>query len=577
MYQEGGIMIYIKRKKETIKSISILLLGIICLCWIKVNLINTKASTEVIALEEVLPHNVEVEESNIKLKVEELYESRGQVINEEEIGKVLTKILGVAYEPQIQIQGQKGSYGVVIIYDAINQEQSLSKAKREQVALIDACLIMSLFNEVDVVTIRNIQEKIDVEKVIYRLDLEDYFQMTVGAYQSQETFVKIASEFLNTEKVTTYWSMKHPFDSPLGETVEKFYKCNFPSQWDTLEDALADVDETLGETLNQQYGYRFWIQGLNYNHPPMNYYAAYQLIQYYGNSNLDEILLELASCKNQSEHLKVQQACDFVMNVLSKALKPDECVIFTTYNELALQAREGLYGIVDNQLIEIATWQGEEPGGFEVVSVSSNKKSVLCKLHTSDQNYLYMIPIDEVGSYKVSETMVHNEDGVLSRELTNLMKEVALNEEMGDEVIKEIDAGNFQSRWLFKNILMLSVSAGESFVYDGEKNSLSSEMLFSQDFNAEYLIEGLKEKFDALKEKEISSMSNGYQIQEVTIDTDQIFIYQYESKRQKNMDLLKEKQNIKPLQIHWSKGKIYVTYEGERTDIIKALDLLMTE
>lgn len=570
-------MIYIKRKKETIKSISILLLGIICLCWIKVNLINTKASTEVTALEEAILHNVEVKESNIELKVEELYESRGQVINKEEIGRVLTKMLGGAYEPQVQIEDQKGTYGVVITYDVINQEQSLSKTKIEQVALIDACLIMSLYNEVDVVTIRSTQEKIDVEKIIYKLDLEEYFQMTIGAYQSQETFAKIMGEFLDTEKVNKYWSMKHPFDSQLGEAVEKFYKYNFPAQWDTLESALIGIDESLGDMLNEQYGYKFWIQGLNYNHPVMNYYAAYQLIQYYGNSNLDEILLELASCKNQSEHLKVQQACDFVMNVLSKALKPDECVVFTTYNELALQGREQLYGIVDNQLIEIATWQGEEPGGFEVVSVSSNKKSVLCKLHTSDQDYLYMIPIDEVGRYKVSETMVHNGDGVLSRELTNLMKEVALNEEMGDEVIEEIDAGNFQSRWLFKNVLMLSVSAGESFVYDGEKNSLSSEILFSQDFNAEYLIEGLKEKFDGLEEKEISSMSNGYQIQEVTIDTDQIFIYQYESKRQKNMDLLKEKQDIKPLKVHWSKGKIYVTYEGERTDIIKALDLLMTE
>lgn len=573
--QKGAIIIYIKRKEETVKNLSILLLGIICLCWIKVNLINTEASTEVVELEEVIPHNVEMEESNVELKIEELYESRGQAINEEEIEKLITNRLGVIYEPQIQIENKKGSYSVVVTYNVMNQEQSLSETKIEQVALIDACLIMSLFNEVDVVTIRNVQEKIKVEKVIYKLDLEDYFQMIIGDYQNQEAFVKIVGEFLSIEKVNKYWSMKHPFDSQLGEAVEKFYKYNFPSQWDTLESALVHVDEILSETLNEQYGYKLWIQGLNYDHSAMNYYAAYQLIQYYGDNNLDEILLELASCKNQSDHPKVQQACDFVMNVLSKALKPDERVIFTTYNELALQGRKRLYGIVENQLIEIAIWQGEKPGNFEIVSVSSDKKSVLCKLHTFDQDYLYMIPVDAVGGYKVSETMVQNEDGILSRELTNLMKEVAFNEEMGDEVIREIATGDFQIRWLFNEVLMFSTGSKEGFVYDGKKKSLSSETLFNQDFDTEYLIEGLKERFENLTEKEKRSVSDKYQIQEITIDGEPILIYEYKSKKQKNMDLLKEKQEI--LKKHWSKGKIYVIYEGEHIDIIKALELIMTE
>lgn len=568
---------YIRRREETTKNIIVLLIGIICLGLVTMNLINSKGSKEVVELEQILPHSVDAEESHIQFKIEEVYQSDKQIVNKEDIEKIITKVLGTSYLPEIQIEGKKGFYGVVITYNETNQEPNISKRKREQVALIDACLLMHLFDEVDVVTVKYTQSKMNEQRILYRLDLEDYFKISFRNYPEQKMFSKLIEEFLNSDKVSEYWSMKHPFDSSLNEEVEKFYKCNFPTQWDTLEEGLTYIDEDLGRVLNQQYGYKFWIQGLKYDHPIMNYYAAYQLIQYYGDNNLDEILLELASCKIRTKNLQVKQACDFIMNVLSKALEPDKCVIFTTYNELIMQEREQLYGIVDNQLIQVATWQGEGQAGFEVVSLSSDKRSVLCKLHTFNGEYLYVIPIDTVGGYQVNETVVQREEVIYSRELMNLIKEVVLNEEMGDEVMREIDEGKLQSRWLFKDVLLLSVSAEESFVYDGKQNSLCSETFFNQGFDAEYLLEGLKERFIDLEEKEVDALSNECRIQEITIGTEKIWVYEYESKRQKNIALLKEKQEIKPLQTRWSKGKIYVIYEGRDRELIKILDLLMME
>lgn len=569
-------MRYIKTRKETIKNVSVLMAAILCLCWITMYLINIKVSGEEIDLEEIMVHSMELEENIIELKIGELYESRGEVVNEEEIGKIIEEVLDATYLSQIQIESKKGSYSVEITYDETNQVPSLSKAKREQVTLLDASLLMSLFNEIDVVTVQSIMKDNNEERVVYRLDLEDYFKMSLNAYQSKEIFAKIAQEFLDKENVSRYWGMKHPFDSSLGQAVEKFYKYNFPSKWDTFEEVVDYIDESFEGTLENQYGYPLWIQGLNYDHPAMNYYAAYKLIGYYGNNNLDEILLELASCKNQSKDFKVQQACQFVMNVLSKNLKSDEVVVFTTYNELELQGGKKLYGLVENQLVEIAIWQGEKPGGFKVISISSDKKSVLCKIHTPNQDYLYIVPINSAGGYRVNETSVEKEE-VISRELTNLMKEVALNEEMSHDVIKEIEIGNFQSRWLFKDILILSVEAGESFIYDGQKGGLSSETVFNQEFDSQYLIQGLKERFANLQEKEAYSRPAVYQIKEIMIDTNKIVIYEYESKKQKNMALLKEKQDVKSLKNQWSKGKIYVTYEGEDAEMIRTLSVLMAE
>lgn len=570
-------MKYNGRKKENIKNALIVLIGIVCLYCITINLRNIKASIEVIESEEIEGQNVITEEKNIELEIDNLYESMGQAFNEEETSKVVTQVLGDLYLPKVEIDSKKQSYGVTITYDETSKEQSLSKAKKEQVALVNACLLMSLFNNnIDVVTVRSMSGEVYEEKVIYRPDLEAYFGISLRKVDNKNTFVRIANEFLNSEAVNRYWSMNHPYDSKLGEAVEKFYKYNFPSDWE-IDEALPYIEETLGADLAEQYGYKLFIQGLNYEHPLMNYYAAYRLIEYYGNNNIDEILLEIASCKNKSSSEEVKAACTFVMNVLSSQLAEDEVLIFTRYGESELQGGKKLYGLVGEKLVEIATWQGEELGGFEVISVSANKKSVLCKIHTLGKSYLYMIPLDTTGGYVVNEATVQKGEQIISREITNLMKEVALNEEMDSRVFQDIDEGIFQSRWLFENALILSINEGESFVYDGNKDSLLSEDVFSQRFDTTYLVQGLKEKFDHLTEKEVIRANEQYQVKEITIYNEKLIVYEYDNKMQKNIELLKERQQENQVEKQWSKGKIHVTYSGDHTDIMNTLNRLMTE
>ncbi|MBU3803568.1 MAG: hypothetical protein H9872_02255 [Candidatus Cellulosilyticum pullistercoris] len=369
-------MNYNGRKKDNIKNGLILLIGLVCLWGITMNLRSAEAAIEEMDTDEIVSQTIITEEKNIEIEVNELYQSMGQAVEVEEIRNVVMQVLGDSYFPEIEIDGKGQFYSVTIIYDETNKDQVLSKAKKEQVALVNACLLMSLFNDIDDVTTRNVRGETYDEKVIYRPDIEDYFGISLEAANHKNTFTRIANEFLSSEAVDTYWSMKHPYDSQLGEVVEKFYKCNFPSKWEE-EETFPYVDETLGADLVEQYGYKFFIQGLNYEHPLMNYYAAYRLAEYYGNRNLDEILLELASCKNKSDNKEVQTVCTWVMNILSSHLEEDEVLVFTRYSKSELQGGRKLYGLVGEKLVELASWQGEQPGGFEVISVSNNKKSVI--------------------------------------------------------------------------------------------------------------------------------------------------------------------------------------------------------
>lgn len=569
-------MKYSERKKENIKNALIVLIGSVCLYGITMNLRSIEASIEVVQTEEIEGQTVTMEEKNIEIEIDSLYESMNQVINQEEISKVIMQVLGASYEPAIEIDNKDESYGVTIIYDETNKAQSLSKVKKEQVVLVDACLLMSLFEHIDVVTVGYIRGETYEEKVIYRPDIEDYFGISLVGIENKNTFARVANEFLSSEAVNRYWSMKHPYDSKLGEAVEKFYKSNFPSNWE-IDETLPYIDETLGADLVKQYGYKVFIQGLNYEHPLMNYYAAYRLVEYYGNSNIDEILLELASCKNESNNKEVQDACTFAMNVLSSQIQEDEVLVFTRYSESELKGGKKLYGLIGGQLVEIASWQGEEPGGFEVISVSNNKKSVLCKIHTLGKSYLYMIPIDSVGGYVVNERTVQKGEQLISKEITNLMKEIASTEEMSSNVLQDIDESVFQSRWLFQSVLLLSVSEEESFVYDGDTGSLLNENLFNQRFDTAYLVQALKEKFEGITEKEVTRSDERRQTKEMEVHGEKLLVYEYDNIVQKNIDLLKEKQEEEQKEKQWSKGKIVVTYNGSRADIISTLDKIMVE
>ena len=569
-------MKYDGRRKETIKNGLIILLGLVCLYGLTMNLRSIEASMEVVEAEEIETQTVIIEEKKIELEIDNLFESMEKDISEEAVSRVVMQVLGELYssELEVKIEGKAHSYGITIIYHEIDNGQVMSEVKQDQIALVNASLLMSLFEDIDVVTTGSMNGDIYEEKVVYRLDLEDYFGISLEAVNNKYTFARVANEFLNSEAVKEYWNMKHPYDSKLGASVEKFYKYNFPSKWDR-DEALPYIDETLGEDLVKEYGYKFFLQGLEYEHPLMNYYAAYRLIEYYGNSNLDEILLELGSCKNRTSHEGVRAACTVAMNILSSRLGEDEVLVFTRYSESILQGGEKLYALMGEEFIEIASWQGEGLGGFEVISVSDTTESVLCQIHTLDKSYLYILPIDSIGGYVVNEKVVEKGEQIISRELTELMKEIALNKEGDSKALEDIDYGDIQSSWLLNNVLVLSTSDEERFVYEVDKGNLLEEEIFNQRFDTAYLVQGLKEKFVEVGEKAITSENKNYEIKEIDLNGEKLLVYEYHNIMQKNRDILKEGQEEKQKAKQWSKGKIYVTYSGNQESVISTLNKLM--
>lgn len=569
-------MAYCGRKKENLRNVVIILVALIGLFGITMHLRSLKVAEEVVKLEEVESRAVVTEEKDIELDIDKLYESMNQAVNQHEISQVVAQVSGGNDIPVIEIENREHSYSVTLTYNESSSGQSVERVKKEQVVLLDTCLLMSLFPKVDVVIVRDISDEGLYEKVMYRPDIEDYFGTSLVDINSKDAFERVANEFLSREVASAYWNRKHPYDSKLGEEVEKFFKCNFPSQWKT-DDALPYIDEALEADLFEQYGYKLFIQGLNYDHPLMNYYSAYRLIECYGNSNTDEILLELASCRSSSENKQVQAACTFVMNVLSGRLEENEILIFTRFSESVLQGGKKLYGILGDKLVEIASWQGEEAGGFEVISVSNNKKNVLCKIHTSEKSYLYMIPIDNTGGYVVNEMTVQKGEQDISSEITNRMKEAVLDETWSSDVLQNINEGTFQSRWLFGNVIVFAINEELSFVYDVDKGSLMNEILFNEGFDTTYLLQGLRERFSELTEREILTVETKFEIREVYINQEKLLIYEYNSSIEKNLDLIKEKQGQEMQGKEWRKGKLYVTYDGNQTAIIDILNKLMAE
>lgn len=188
-----------------------------------------------------------------------------------------------------------------------------------------------------------------------------------------------------------------------------------------------------------------------------------------------------------------------------------------------------------------------------------------------------MIPIDNTGGYVVNEMTVQKGEQDISSEITNRMKEAVLDETWSSDALQNINEGTFQSRWLFGNVIVFAINEELSFVYDVDKGSLMNETLFNEGFDTTYLLQGLRERFSELTEREILTVETKFEIREVYINQEKLLIYEYNSSIEKNLDLIKEKQGQEMQGKEWRKGKLYVTYDGNQTAIIDILNKLMAE
>lgn len=561
------------RKRESLISLGVVLVGMVCLYGITVNMRRLEAADYIVPSEEV--EIQETKETNFIIDIDSIYSKITAGSREKRVADIVDELAAGSFLENIAVKDKGSSTVITLSYAAGEHEPSLTRVKKDQMVLINASIIMSLFPDIDAVKFEVTRGNEYYERVVYRPDLNDYFGIKLEEINSLRAFERIAGEFIDAEQVSAYWNMKHPYDSYLGESVEQFFKYEFPAQWG---EEYPYIDEDLEADIVQTYGYRLFIEGLRFDHPLMNYYSAYRLIEYYGNSNIDEMILELASSSKKSDDSRVKEACEFAINILTAQPSAEEIEVFTRYSETDLKGGQKLYALTEDGLIQLAAWQGDGLGAFKVIDKSPDRASVLCEVMTEGKRYLFNIPLDKDSYYNVNEEGVFREGVPVEEELVSSLqklieKDVLESAEADTEAALSFD--KMEYKWLYGDVL--SIQLNETLHYIKKGHTLMTKNAFDKEFNTAFLLEGLEAAGKVnIKQAELQEEGQVL-ITYIIFEGQEIISYEYESELSKNRALIKwrnEQEGHDALNI-MSKGKIFITYESENSGFQEILNPIM--
>lgn len=563
-------MKYYVRRKEVIKCFFYLVLGVIGIIYItsQLEMINLKSMS---ANESVEVPIISVSEKDTSVNIEQLTNCYNLDIDEENMQLFVKAYLpGGHYFSGIDARIEENRK-MIISYCTEQEEQILSKAKKDQIALVDASVMMGLYEELDSVEVE-IKEKLDsYRKVFYRPDLEDYFGIRIYSKDNKNAFERIVKEFFDAEHVNNYWNRKHPYDSELGEDVENFYKLNFPVIREN-ENVFPYIDEALGHNLAEKYGYAFFVQGLKYENPLINYYCAYRLIEYFNTSYKEEIMLELANCEVHTKDGRVKNACKQVIDLMSK-LNEDELRVFDRYKETTLGGGKTLYYIDQGGMKELARWEGSENVGMDVLSLSTHKDYLLGVAVSGERNYIYLIPTKSNKTYSLNEQGVYDKSsGELVEQSKELISLVGMNSSYLEEELKRSILD-----WYYDALIKIKVGE-DSYIYDGKLGKLMTEEQFTQNFDLGYLKSFLDESFHYTVKKSNFYHETKADTSCIYIGEEKLVVREYDYLTQKSLELSRQKDKEQMLKgKRWSKGKIVINYSGNNQEIIRSLDSMMEE
>lgn len=562
------------RRKEMIKNGIYIVVGVVGIVLItnQLQAVGVENDKQVVKEVEEMPV-ISVSEQELSLNIEEIIKSSEAPISSEHMTELMTKLPEKEYLQKVEIKlGVKPGevQKVAITYDTKQYEQMLSKARKDQMSLIDASIIMALYSEIDRVEVSILEKDSKYFRILYRPDLEDYFGIKMDTKDNRNAFERIAKEFLDAEHVSAYWNRKHPYDSELGEEVEAFFKLNFPILQDTQE-TFPYIDEEMEESLVEKYGYKLFLQGLKYDNPLMNYYCAYRLVEYYDSIHKEEIMLELANCQVHSKDSRVQNACGVAVELLTN-LQDGEVRLFDRYKETTLGGGEKLFKIDKSGISVFAKWEGSVPAGLNIVSISPRNSYVLCMAVTNERNYIYALPIqaqDKVQVFSLKEEGAYitdtNESVKKGDELINLMNSRIHKSK------KEIENSVFE--WYYASFVKVIVD-GENYIYDGETNQLMTYDEFSSQFDQKKLQAYLDERFKYTVKKSSFYYPTKAEASCIYIDEEKLVIREYSYIGQKTVEFNSPEE--KTLQgRRWDKGKVVVNYSGNNQEIIRALNEIM--
>ena len=161
------------RKKQSFMSLGTVIIGLVCLWGI------TAGIHRIGAADSILPHSEaevqEVQDTSLGLDIDEIYSGVKTSTENIRIEEVAAQLAAGTYLRGVTLKNKGTTIGVVLSYSAGAHELGLTKVKRDQMVLVNASILMSLYSEVDVVKFEVTRENEYYEKVIYRPDLNDYF------------------------------------------------------------------------------------------------------------------------------------------------------------------------------------------------------------------------------------------------------------------------------------------------------------------------------------------------------------------------------------------------------------------
>lgn len=564
-------MKHYSRKKETLKSLLYLLIGVFGI-WVVNNKLQVlaieKKSVSVEATKEGTSE--QYEKQGFDLDCTQIFSWKQKEFSEQSIRELIeSQLLGGTYIEHVDLNLSNPSGYISLRYKIGEYNGMFSDARKDQIALLDASILMSLYDEINTVKVDIQMENALYSKVLYRPDLEAYYHADISAYQDLSVFERIAGEFIDSQNVSMYCKMKHPYDSLMGEEVENFYKMNFPVSLDKVH-KMQYIDEELENDLVNKYGYKLFLQGLQYDNDQMNYYSAYRLMEFYESGKREEIQLALAACEIKTNCEEVKSACQKVIDFLS-SLDQREMRIVGRFAESSLGGGKKIYALDERGLYVIATWQDEMEAGLSVVSVSPNNQYVLCKAITSKRSYYYILPIrpeaGEMESYIINETGIYEDNVEYASELVALVNRQSVEADSQEMELK--------FEW-YLNALLQITDGTNKYYYDMERNTLETEAEFDKNFGKSFVIQYLNQHYHVTEKAASFYYPVRAEATSLLIGQEKIVVREYTSMAQKNIDLFKNAEaESKIVGRTWSKGRVIINYAGNQSDIIERISEIM--
>lgn len=518
------------------------------------------------------------EEYPLLIDRDALFNYKGISIYEEEKLKMLISILPAGNQVEKLIIGNEiGKFGILIQYKDISSDRISSKNTMDQIVLINSTILISLCNDLNGVITKVYKGERVEEKLVYKADLDRYFEEDIRLSWLLADFEKYSGRFLNKEAILKYTGQKYTYSTSLGKEIDYFFKLNFAETQRLQEDEMPYMDEDMGQVLVNKYDYKLFVEGLKYDNDYMNYYSAYRLLEFYNEIDLEEVLVELAICKNRTTNESVKLACAYVMGVLGDSSK-EKPVWITRFRENTFGGGKKVYMIKGEEIKEWGKWQ--QPTAVRKCTISPDEEMVWCYGESLNQSYAYVLPLENKESYNLGEEIVLIENGEEAPELMSMAKaqlqEKALMVGVELENDVEIQEEWFQEKFLKIQLISNKMIQSQDLFYNLVNGRLTPVTNEGEEWSLAQLVYELS---DILVWGEDTNMAqDALEIEGVRLYLNEAYVTVYEygsmAEREKHGQSLRTEigeNHVNKKVYLFEKGRVLIKYEGTEEQVINEL------